>query len=170
MASQYVLICNLTKLGNEKPILIGIPPARYPYTLSHSDCSCSSKGYPCLPSGNNCHIISSVFIGCLTFSNYFSGRLVATIAIADSLKSEAKLAVDKLHKMGLRVILLTGDNKRTADAIAKQVRCKACIVHFISIYVDFSLSFFYSNFQFLYNCFLFLFYHFLPSSLAKLSS
>ena len=58
-------------------------------------------------------------ISCLLLPSL--GNLVATISIADSLKGEAKMAVNALHKMGLRVMLLTGDNKRTADAIAKQV-------------------------------------------------
>ena len=53
--------------------------------------------------------------------NSHSGELVATVAIADSLKDESKLAVSRLHQMGMKVILLTGDNERTANAIANQV-------------------------------------------------
>jgi Cu+-exporting ATPase len=47
---------------------------------------------------------------------------VAVISIADRIKNEASLVVFTLQKMGLNVILLTGDNARTARAAAMQVR------------------------------------------------
>ena len=43
------------------------------------------------------------------------------IALADTLKPNAKAAVTALHNMGIEVVMLTGDNKRTAEAIAQQV-------------------------------------------------
>ena len=46
------------------------------------------------------------------------GKLAAVVAIADTVKPEAKLTVSTLKKMGLDVILLTGDNENTAKAIA----------------------------------------------------
>lgn len=43
------------------------------------------------------------------------------MAVADTIKPEAALTVYSLKKRGLNVILLTGDNQKTATAIAKQV-------------------------------------------------
>ena len=44
------------------------------------------------------------------------------IAVADTIKMDAPTAVSALQKMGIKVVLLTGDNEKTAWAIAKQVR------------------------------------------------
>ncbi|AKM81741.1 MAG: Heavy metal translocating P-type ATPase [Candidatus Pacebacteria bacterium GW2011_GWF2_38_9] len=50
-----------------------------------------------------------------------SKEILAYIAIADTIKDDARLAVDLLHKHGIKVAMLTGDNKRTAQYIADQV-------------------------------------------------
>jgi Cu+-exporting ATPase len=50
----------------------------------------------------------------------FAGRLIATIAAADTLKPEAPSVVAALRALGLDVAMLTGDNRRTAEAIARQ--------------------------------------------------
>lgn len=48
-------------------------------------------------------------------------KILAYIAIADTIKDDAQLTVDLLHKRGIKVAMLTGDNKRTAQYIANQV-------------------------------------------------
>jgi len=49
------------------------------------------------------------------------GQAVGVIAVADTLKAESPDAVKTLQKMGLDVVMITGDNRRTAQAIARQV-------------------------------------------------
>ncbi len=48
------------------------------------------------------------------------GQLAAIIAVADPLKPGSRQAVDTLHAMGLKVAMITGDNARTAQAVARQ--------------------------------------------------
>jgi len=48
-------------------------------------------------------------------------HIAGIIALADTLKPNAKAAVDGLHNMGIEVMMLTGDNRRTAEAIAREV-------------------------------------------------
>lgn len=49
------------------------------------------------------------------------GRLAGIIAVADTLKGSSADAIRKLHQMGIEVVMMTGDNERTAEAIASQV-------------------------------------------------
>ena len=58
---------------------------------------------------------------------YFAqdGNLLGLIALADVLKEGSPAAVEAFHKMGIDVVMLTGDNKRTAQAIASKLGIRA---------------------------------------------
>lgn len=53
---------------------------------------------------------------CMYFSN--NGKLAGIIAVADTIKDDSKLAINQLKAMGINVVMVTGDNSRTAKAIA----------------------------------------------------
>ncbi|MEF9947492.1 MAG: heavy metal translocating P-type ATPase [Comamonas sp.] len=48
-----------------------------------------------------------------------NGQLAAMIAVADPIKDTTKPAIDALHALGLKVVMITGDNRRTGEAIAR---------------------------------------------------
>jgi Cu+-exporting ATPase len=49
------------------------------------------------------------------------GKPAGILAVADPIKSTTKEAVGDLHALGLKIVMLTGDNRRTADVVAKQL-------------------------------------------------
>lgn len=49
------------------------------------------------------------------------GKFSASIAVADTIKQSSKSAIEKIKKLGIAVYMVTGDNQRTANAIASQV-------------------------------------------------
>ena len=57
---------------------------------------------------------TAVFVGC-------ADRVVGVLAVADTIKDDAHDVVRQLHEMGLQTVMITGDNARTAAAIADQV-------------------------------------------------
>ena len=55
------------------------------------------------------------------------GKLLGVIAVADVIKEDSPKAVKELQKMGIQVVMLTGDNEQTANAIGKQAGVDAVI-------------------------------------------
>jgi Cu+-exporting ATPase len=51
----------------------------------------------------------------------FDGKLAAIFGVADAAKANSATAIHELHGLGMEVVMITGDNRRTAEAIAKQV-------------------------------------------------
>ncbi|MGJ4153534.1 heavy metal translocating P-type ATPase [Corynebacterium macclintockiae] len=49
------------------------------------------------------------------------GRAIGTISVADTVRPTSAEAVRKMHEMGLKTVLLTGDNQQVADAVAREV-------------------------------------------------
>jgi Cu+-exporting ATPase len=59
------------------------------------------------------------------------GVLAGLIAVADPIKPTSRAAIAELHGMGLEVVMLTGDNKRTADAIAREARVDSVVAEML---------------------------------------
>lgn len=51
----------------------------------------------------------------------YNGELIGVLGVADPLKREAAVVIEGLEKMGVRPVIVTGDNWRTARAVAKEV-------------------------------------------------
>lgn len=60
-------------------------------------------------------------------------KLVAIIALKDEIKKNSVLAIHELHKMGIRTVMLTGDNKITAQTIADEVEISEVIAEVLPI-------------------------------------
>ena len=50
-----------------------------------------------------------------------NSKVIGIIAVADALKEDSVEAIRELHRLGYRTVMLTGDNRRTAEAIALEV-------------------------------------------------
>jgi copper-transporting P-type ATPase V len=59
--------------------------------------------------------------GMTAFMAGWAGEARGVIGVADTVKDSAAIAVESLHRLGLKIVLITGDNRRTAQAVADQV-------------------------------------------------
>ena len=55
------------------------------------------------------------------------GKILGIIAVADTVKNTSKNAISEMKKMGMKVVMLTGDNERTANAIQRQINADSVI-------------------------------------------
>lgn len=62
----------------------------------------------------------------------YDDSFIGVLGIADPLKREAMVVVRGLQKMGVCPVMVTGDNSRTAHAVAKEVCFLALLIHWIS--------------------------------------
>ena len=78
-------------------------------------------GFADIPSGADDILSRLADEGKTTMLFAFSGAILGIIAVADEVKPDSREAVSELKKMGVRVVMLTGDNERTAKAVADKV-------------------------------------------------
>jgi P-type Cu2+ transporter len=55
------------------------------------------------------------------------GKALGVIAVADTIRDSARKAIQSLHHLGIKTVMLTGDNRRTAEAVAKQLEIDTVI-------------------------------------------
>lgn len=55
------------------------------------------------------------------------GKALGVIAVADTIRESARKAIESLHTLGIKTVMLTGDNRRTAEAVAKQLNIDTVI-------------------------------------------
>jgi P-type Cu2+ transporter len=55
------------------------------------------------------------------------GKALGVIAVADTIRDSARRAIESLHNLGIKTVMLTGDNRRTAEAVAKQLNIDTVI-------------------------------------------
>lgn len=79
--------------------------------------------------GKSMQAVGEKFAGQGKTPLYFAmnGRLLGVIAVADVVKEDSKQAIGELRSMGIQVVMLTGDNRRTAQAIGQQVGLEAIV-------------------------------------------
>jgi P-type Cu+ transporter len=103
----------------EKRIFVGSPRG-----LDNNNDKKSNDFTEMLPDKIQSKILDLEAEGKTVVTVYYENKLVGLIAVADTLRSTAKYLIDEIKSTNRDIILMTGDNQRTADAIAKKLGIK----------------------------------------------
>lgn len=88
------------------------------------DSSSSASSSPSIPDAVEQKMANLEGFGNTCVLVAIDGEPLALIAMADTIKPEARIAIANLEKMGIEAWMVTGDNRRTAEAVAKQIGIK----------------------------------------------
>jgi P-type Cu+ transporter len=108
----------------EKRIFVGSPRG-----LDNNNDKKSNDFTEMLPDKIQSKILDLEAEGKTVVTVYYENKLVGLIAVADTLRSTAKYLIDEIKSTNRDIILMTGDNQRTADAIAKKLGIKNILAH-----------------------------------------
>ncbi len=109
---QSITGCGIKAVLQGKNVLIGKPD----WIAQSADISAAKEEVDILESQGNTVVLMSL-----------DGKLALLAAVADPIKDEAETAVKNLKELGIKVILLTGDNKKTAESISKKAGIDVCV-------------------------------------------
>jgi len=103
----------ITAFYQEKRIFVGSPTTSIATTLNN--------GSSIIPQRLQSEISKLEAEGKTVVAVYIEDKLVGLIAVADTLREDAKHTIDEIKQMNKEVILISGDNERTANAIANKL-------------------------------------------------